>query len=78
VDPDETLRELLELATDGEPEADGQERMGELILALDAWILRGGFLPGRWDRTPQASRDALGGYDQKADVAIPLRLKGKP
>lgn len=58
MDPDANLGELLALArglVDLDP-SDATEyvgevnRLSELVLALDEWIVKGGFLPARWGR----------------------------
>ena len=64
MDPDANLEEQLELAqelmemnsddmdTDALQEIEGKaSRLAELVLALDEWIERGGFLPKRWVRS---------------------------
>jgi hypothetical protein len=53
MDPNELLRRLRELAGDVDGYAvgdlDGVAReMADLFQDLDAWILRGGFLPKDW------------------------------
>lgn len=56
MDPDENLREQLELANSVvnlDPDEDyidvnDYRRLSELVLAFDGWILGGGFLPERW------------------------------
>jgi hypothetical protein len=56
MDPNANITEQLELATalvDGTLTYDHErttagEELAELVLALDEWITRGGFLPGRW------------------------------
>lgn len=51
MDPTANLTEQLELARvilsdgDGPPEA---ERLAELVAALHAWLVAGGFLPSQW------------------------------
>jgi len=54
VDPNANLAEQLELARelvdDENPDA---ARLAELVIALDEWIARGGFLPLRWARPPR-------------------------
>jgi hypothetical protein len=60
MDPNENMKEQLELAKrlladppdhiyDPETIAD-IHRLAELVEALDAWLLIGGFLPARWTR----------------------------
>ena len=54
MDPNANLDRLLELARRmADQEADDIEEdnaieLAELILALDEWLRRGGFLPRRW------------------------------
>jgi hypothetical protein len=51
MDPDANLKEQLEIAlrvADGTYCDDDTMRLGELVLGLDEWIRRGGFLPERW------------------------------
>lgn len=51
MDPDANLREQRELAQaiiNEEAGAIEAERLAELVLALDEWIDKGGFLPTRW------------------------------
>jgi hypothetical protein len=53
MDPDETLRQLRELADrilagDPDPDAHDAVRLGELVAALDGWLTAGGFPPARW------------------------------
>jgi hypothetical protein len=54
MDPDSNLREMLELARAGVEaaviDAVDADRLCELVLALDGWIVKGGFLPKRWQR----------------------------
>jgi hypothetical protein len=51
MDPNSNLEEQLRLAADlveiGSADA---ARLAELVLALDEWIRRGGFIPARWNR----------------------------
>ena len=53
MDPNANLEEQLELAHKlllcdyGERPFDA-ERLAELVVALDEWIRKGGFLPARW------------------------------
>jgi len=49
MDPDETLKRALEIASTGvdSDEAD-LAALSELVIALDAWMRRAGFLPQRW------------------------------
>ena len=67
MDPNETLRELRELAdkvaaqdmdvySDPEDRADAA-RAGDLaagVQALDEWLSRGGFLPDAWERESES------------------------
>lgn len=52
MDPTANLKEQLELATQlidtGEDVANRSYRLAELVLALNEWILKGGFLPTPW------------------------------
>ena len=57
MDPDENLKEQLSLAASllkGKPSVDFEEsiqdgqRLAELVLSLDGWISKGGFLPNKW------------------------------
>ena len=62
MDPDENLKEQLALSKriekwferGGEEHAaqigDDAARLAELVLALDEWIRRGGFLPRAWKK----------------------------
>jgi len=60
MDPNANIKELLSLAAsirkDYEDEdgngvdQDDANRLAELIEALDGWLSKGGFLPGRWAR----------------------------
>ncbi len=57
MDPDATLREALALAHKVQdcngsivaPDPEDVDCLAELILALDKWIVEGGFFPHRWD-----------------------------
>lgn len=52
MDPDENLKEQLELSKkiDGDNGwgLDDARRLAELVLALDGWMKEDGFLPSRW------------------------------
>jgi hypothetical protein len=56
MDPNATLREMLELANavlDNEDKSDGEVvanavNLADAVLTLDAWLRRGGFLPTAW------------------------------
>ncbi len=57
MDPDANLKEQLELAdaisTAAEAGFESPEdawRLAELVLALNEWIKKGGFLPAAWSR----------------------------
>lgn len=66
MDPDAALEELLELADlvtsllDAEvgKQIDRTDvlRLAELVLAIDAWLTAGGFLPTRWKPATRRSR----------------------
>lgn len=55
MDPDACLKEMLDTADeiasagDGMAEALGGD-LADLVLALDGWLSKGGFLPERWAR----------------------------
>jgi hypothetical protein len=58
MDPSANLREQLHLAVSITKANEGEDggsidvvdacRLAELVLALDQWVCRGGFLPQRW------------------------------
>jgi len=58
MDPNANLKELLELAQEIREAYDADEtiseadsaRLAELVEALDGWLSKGGFLPGKWER----------------------------
>jgi hypothetical protein len=53
MDPNANLKEQLELAKrliDDNTDQDAAYRLAELVLALDEWIRKGGFLPEAWDK----------------------------
>jgi hypothetical protein len=58
MDPNTALAEMIETAarlTNNPPEdRDGiayeADRLAELVLALDGWIRKGGFLPDAWQK----------------------------
>lgn len=57
MDPNANLREQLELALqivteDQSPDVleAAANRLADLVLALDEWIAKGGFLPARWSK----------------------------
>uniref|UniRef100_A0A6H2A3L2 Uncharacterized protein n=1 Tax=viral metagenome TaxID=1070528 RepID=A0A6H2A3L2_9ZZZZ len=58
MDPNANLKEILELAKWIKEEGDsvqGYARgLAELILALNEWITKGGFLPSRWQKPVDA------------------------
>ena len=52
MDPDACISEAIEIATSvvsGKYEEEQVQRLGELILAIDGWMSKGGFPPKRWD-----------------------------
>lgn len=49
MDPNRILLLLLTWARTHEHEDEDLEELADLILALDQWLSRGGFLPDRWD-----------------------------
>lgn len=46
MDPNATLTQLIILAHHEDRDA---EKMADLIIALDEWLSKGGFLPKRWN-----------------------------
>lgn len=53
MDPNANLIEQVQLAeslVEAENESADANRLAELVLALNLWILRGGFLPKSWER----------------------------
>lgn len=57
MDPTANLKEQLELAREFVDETvrypdqlENAERLSELVLALDEWIRKGGFLPEQWGK----------------------------
>ena len=53
MDPNANLQEQLQLADlilDGLGTRANAERLAELVVALDEWIAKGGFLPSKWLR----------------------------
>ena len=53
MDPNETLRRMINLAahindTDF-PTTDDSVVLAELVMDLHTWIIKGGFLPDRWE-----------------------------
>jgi hypothetical protein len=51
MDPTANLTEALQLAADlVEGEDPDAARLAELVIALDEWLRRGGFLPVPWQR----------------------------
>lgn len=52
MDPNATLNEILDLAqriSEDKPSDISAGRLAELVLALDDWMRRGGFVPRRWE-----------------------------
>lgn len=53
-----TMDEVRDLRDEDDPEsiaiandvADDAERLAELVLALDEWLRKGGFLPRKWEK----------------------------
>ena len=65
MDPDENLKQQLELAgailhlyhqDSGYDATDDAVRLAELVQALNDWIVRGGFPPDAWSRRPPRSK----------------------
>ncbi len=53
MDPDTALAEALDLALrliDEEAEAGDDVHLAALVLAMDRWLTRGGFMPAAWAR----------------------------
>lgn len=54
MDPNANLKEQIELARElvnsDNPDPYDAMRLAELVLSLDNWITRGGFLPANWER----------------------------
>lgn len=50
MDPNANLEEQLRLAEAILDEGEEGNRLAELVLALDEWIRRGGFLPEAWGK----------------------------
>jgi len=54
MDPNANLKEILELAgkisIDADSDSELEVRLAELVMALDEWICKGGFLPSRWNK----------------------------
>ncbi len=58
MDPDANLRRQLAIAraaVNVEDADDTLVELSELVLALDEWITRGGFMPSRWARASGAA-----------------------
>ena len=56
MDPNAALDELLNLATSDLREfGNDVHRLAELVLALDGWLAKGGFLPSRWNQSHSAA-----------------------
>jgi hypothetical protein len=66
MDPNEALKELLELThtelnggvTTNTQVSTTLNRMAELVDGLDGWITKGGFLPDRWRLAQKAASAA--------------------
>ena len=57
MDPNANLKEQLEIAarlieSDDSDDREGA-RLGELVIALNEWIVRGGFVPSTWWHCPK-------------------------
>ena len=51
MDPDKLLKDMREIANDidtGDGHPYDRDRLAELVLSLDEWLTKGGFLPKRW------------------------------
>lgn len=53
MDPNTTLKEMLELSDKIGAESEDQDadRLAELVYALHGWVSTGGFLPDQWQQT---------------------------
>ena len=49
MDPDRLYEEMIDLAQELVDNY-GNEELAEMILDLDEWIKRGGYLPAAWER----------------------------
>jgi D-alanyl-D-alanine dipeptidase len=52
VDPNANLNEQIEIAqrmSEGKERTGDASRLADLVLALDDWMRRGGFVPRRWE-----------------------------
>lgn len=64
MDIEQTLGEALRIARavqmDGGDRIDAEatERLAELVIAIDAWMKMGGFLPGTWAQHRSTEGDA--------------------
>lgn len=68
MDPNANLAEQLRLARDPEEwDHDSGTRLAELVVALDEWIRKGGFLPDAWKpkeiKYPDFGITGPGGYE---------------
>lgn len=59
MDPDTNLKEQLGLSLQliedsndfgGEMTKEDAQRLAELVVAMDEWLFKGGFLPSRWQQ----------------------------
>ncbi|APD19314.1 hypothetical protein SEA_GODPHATHER_87 [Mycobacterium phage GodPhather] len=59
MDPNETLKELRDLAQTVTMQGGGTDeqavRMAELVQALDSWMTTGGFSPAAWNTGARAT-----------------------
>lgn len=58
MDPNATLKDMRELANlivtgEASDPVAAMDELAELVLALDGWIVQGGFLPSRWAVRPR-------------------------
>ena len=64
MDPDKCLKDALEIARASvESDDESARQLADALLALDEWILLGGFLPARWrdKHLPSVLKAAEGG-----------------
>lgn len=54
MDPDENLKQQLAISVaifnDENVSVEDVQKLADLVLSLDTWMKKGGFLPKRWNR----------------------------
>lgn len=71
MDPEANYQEMLKLATRLlDSENDDADRLAELVLAMDGWLKRGGFLPKAWAKGREAAIEELKRECHAPDVII--------